>query len=86
MPSQIDAAFAELLSAELLSFERVVGAALLPLGVAGTDEARRLYVDAPFLLLAHDTSADPLFVYANRAAQASFEYGQAALVRRWTDA
>jgi len=70
--TQADAAFAEL---PRWSFERVVGAALLPPGVAGTDEARWLYVDAPFVLLAHDTSVDPLFVYANRAAQACFEYG-----------
>jgi hypothetical protein len=72
LPAQTDAAFAELLTG---SFERVVGSALLPPGVAGTDGARWLYADAPFVLLAHDTSADPLFVYANRTAQACFEYG-----------
>jgi hypothetical protein len=72
LPTQTDAAFAELLSS---SFERVVGSALLPPGVADTDEARWLYAEAPFVLLAHDTSADPLFVYANRTAQACFEYG-----------
>lgn len=33
-----------------------------------------LYHDAPFAVLAHDTAADPHFVYANRAAQACFEY------------
>jgi hypothetical protein len=72
LPTQADAAFVELLGG---SFERVVGSALLPAGVACTDEARWLYEDAPFVLLAHDTSADPLFVYANRTAQACFEYG-----------
>jgi hypothetical protein len=46
-PSQTDAAFAGLLSG---SFERVVGAALLPPGVTGGDEARWLYADAPFAL------------------------------------
>lgn len=71
LPTQTDAAFAKLLSG---SFERVVGGALLPPDVAGIDEARWLYADAPFVLLAHDTSADPLFVYANRTAQACFEY------------
>jgi MEKHLA domain len=72
LPTQTDAAFAELLTG---SFARVVGSTLLPPGVAGTDEAGWLYADAPFVLLAHDTSADPLFVYANRTAQACFEYG-----------
>jgi len=34
--------------------------------------ARRLY-DAPFVVLAHDTAADPRFTYANRTAQRLFE-------------
>lgn len=72
VPTQTDAAFAELLTG---SFERVVGTALLPPGVSDVDGARWLYEDAPFVLLAHDTSPDPLFVYANRTAQACFEYG-----------
>jgi hypothetical protein len=33
-----------------------------------------LYNDAPFVLLVHNTDGDPRFVYANRAAQACFEY------------
>ena len=50
---------------------------LLPddIGDDDTARARWLYEDAPFCLLAHDTAADPRFVYANRAAQACFEYG-----------
>lgn len=41
-----------------------------------TDEqaARWLYAEAPFGLLAHDTRADPLFIYGNIAAQRCFEY------------
>ena len=34
-----------------------------------------LYASAPTCVLAHNTAADPLFVYANKAAQALFEYG-----------
>lgn len=34
-----------------------------------------LYHDAPFVVLAHDTAADPLFTYANRTAQTLFGYG-----------
>ena len=34
-----------------------------------------LYADAPFAVLAHNTDPDPIFVYANMAAQRCFEYG-----------
>lgn len=55
---------------------RLVGAPLLPeeAGSDDTAQARWLY-DASFCVLAHNTDADPRFVYANRAAQARFEYG-----------
>jgi hypothetical protein len=52
------------------SYARAVGA---PLVAAGQDAAW-LYNDAPFALLAHNTEADPRFIYANRTAQACFEY------------
>ncbi|WP_088344126.1 MULTISPECIES: MEKHLA domain-containing protein [Rhodomicrobium] len=56
------------------SYRRLVGAPLA--GPAGDDaqQARWLYEDAPFCVLAHNTDADPRFIYANRAAQACFEY------------
>lgn len=66
-----DVAFAELLAG---SHERVVGTPILPEGLAGAEAARWLYGEAPFGLLAHDTSADPSFVYANATAQECFEY------------
>ncbi|WP_113698964.1 MEKHLA domain-containing protein [Nonomuraea lactucae] len=66
-----DVRFANLL---MDSFGRIVGSSLLPAGVDERDVSRWLYEDAPFVLLAHDTSADPLFVYANRTAQRCFEY------------
>ena len=66
-----DVAFAELLAG---SHERVVGTRILPEGLAGVEAARWLYGEAPFGLLAHDTSADPRFVYANATAQKCFEY------------
>jgi PAS domain-containing protein len=49
---------------------RLVGAPLVMPG-QGADW---LYRDAPFVVLAHNTDTDPRFVYANRAAQACFEY------------
>jgi hypothetical protein len=51
------------------SFERFVGRKL-------TDkDAAWLYHRAPFVVLAHNTDPDPRFIYANKAAQACFEYG-----------
>jgi hypothetical protein len=69
-----DPAFLRLLAG---SHARLVGAPLLP-DDAGDDDAARarwLYEDAPFCALAHNTETDPRFVYANRAAQACFDYG-----------
>ncbi|GJE68839.1 MEKHLA domain-containing protein [Methylorubrum podarium] len=63
-----DPAFFALLTG---SFLRLVGRPLLPEPDLGPDW---LYGQAPFAVLAHDTGADPLFVYANRAAQRAFGY------------
>ncbi|MEI9986339.1 MAG: MEKHLA domain-containing protein [Aliidongia sp.] len=52
------------------SYARLVGALL----VAPGHGADWLYLDAPFALLAHDTAPDPHFIYANKTAQACFEY------------
>jgi hypothetical protein len=67
----LDTEFAELLADSHL---RLVGAPLFARDIAPADVARWLYEDAPFVLLAHDTDADPCFVYANRTAQRCFEY------------
>jgi hypothetical protein len=37
-------------------------------------DAKWLYCNAPFALLAHNAEADPIFVYANKTAQRCFEY------------
>ncbi|MCE4222633.1 MEKHLA domain-containing protein [Methylobacterium sp. C25] len=58
------------------SHQRLVGRPLLPDGA----DARWAYEDAPFALLAHDTDADPRFVYANRMAQQSFGYGLGEMI------
>ena len=57
------------------SHARLVGAPLLPMEGDAAEQARWLYEDARFCVLAHNTDADPRFVYANRSAQARFEYG-----------
>jgi hypothetical protein len=56
------------------SHQRLVGAPLVNNTIAPADAPRWLYEDAPFCVLAHNTDADPRFIYANRAAQRCFEY------------
>lgn len=71
--------FADLL---LSSHRRLTGGPLCSSGPSSTGEAARwLYEGAPFGLLAHNASADPVFVYANRTAQRCFEYGWEEFVR-----
>jgi hypothetical protein len=57
---------------------RLTGRALLP-GGAAAEVARALY-RAPFVVLSHDTGDDPLFTYANLAAQERFELPWAEIV------
>jgi MEKHLA domain len=52
------------------SYLRLVG---VPLVAEGQDAAW-LYAEAPFVVVAHNTDADPRFVYANKTAQACFGY------------
>jgi len=71
MPHPLAPDFCALL---LDSHLRLVGTPLLDPTQAPADAARWLYEDAPFCVLAHNTDADPVFVYANQAAQCCFEY------------
>ena len=69
------------LSALLLrSYSRVVGQPLAPVVLDDAQTARWLYEDAPFCVLAHNAEADPVFIYANEAAQRCFEYSWAEFV------
>lgn len=62
-----DPDFFELLTG---SFRRLVGRALVP-----KDRGPEwLYGDAPFVVLAHNAAPNPVFVYANGAAQRRFGY------------
>jgi hypothetical protein len=70
MPPVYDAAFVEHL---LASYLQLTSKRLVPAYVAAQDAARWLYEEAEFAVLAHDTAADPRFVYANRFAQRCFE-------------
>ncbi|WP_448954662.1 MEKHLA domain-containing protein [Labrys neptuniae] len=60
------------------SLRRLTGRSLLP---DGSTDADWLYAQAPFCLLAHDTSTDPIFIYGNKEVQACFEYDWEELTR-----
>ncbi|MCU0841931.1 MAG: MEKHLA domain-containing protein [Thiobacillaceae bacterium] len=49
-----------------------LGRGLVEAGLRPESAARALYL-APFVVLSHDATADPLFTYANLAAQRLFE-------------
>lgn len=72
------ASFAGVLAA---SYATVTGEPLVPAGMSDTGATAWLY-EAPFALLAHDTSPDPLFVYANLTAQAQAVFIQDRVVDR----
>jgi hypothetical protein len=52
------------------SYARLVGRPLVPEGRG----AAWLYHEAPFAVVAHNTDADPRFIYGNKTAQNCFEY------------
>lgn len=68
--------------AELLlnSFRSLLKRELLKPHPAPAEIGRALY-EAPMVVLAHDTAADPVFFYGNLAAQRLFEMDWAALVQ-----
>lgn len=68
---RFDQTFADLL---LGSYARLLGRPLLDAAAGEQPTAAWLY-RAPFCLLAHDGAADPIFIYANAAAQRCFGYG-----------
>ncbi len=55
----------------LRSYRQLTGQALLPDGQVTGEEVKNLY-HASFVVLAHDASVDPRFIYANLAAQRLF--------------
>jgi len=62
------------------SFARLVGRELLPRTGSPADQAARLFA-APFVVVSHDTSPDPLLTYGNRTALALWEMDVATLCR-----
>ncbi len=62
------------------SHRRLVGRPLVDERLDAAAQAAWLADDAPLGLLAHDTQADPCFVFANLAALACFEYPEDELI------
>lgn len=56
------------------SYKRLLGHAPPFLDGAAADGPRWLYEEAPACVLAHSAVPDPLFIYANKSAQALFQY------------
>ncbi|MCB1442561.1 MAG: MEKHLA domain-containing protein [Methyloceanibacter sp.] len=56
------------------SYKRLLGHAPPFLNGSAMDRPRWLYEEARACVLAHSPAPDPLFIYANKAAQALFEY------------
>lgn len=71
MTTATDPAFFRLLAD---SYKRLLACAPPFLEGCRSDGPDWLYANAPKCVLAHSTAADPLFIYANKAAQALFEY------------
>lgn len=72
MTSPVDPSFFDLLST---SYQRFFNEPLAPSSIHDPVQAARwLYEQAPFAVLAHNTDADPMFVYGNLAAQQRFGY------------
>jgi hypothetical protein len=64
----------------LSSYAAALSEPLVPREVPAAQAAAWLYAEAELALVAHDTQADPCFVYANLAAQRCFERPWAELV------
>ena len=63
----------------LESYRHLLGRELVAAGTV-PEKARALY-EAPFVVVSHDTAPDPVFNYANLAAQHLFEMDWNAFVR-----
>jgi len=64
----------------LSSFLRMTGRDLVDPGLAGKDRYRALF-EVPFCVVSHNTEADPVFNYGNKAALELFEMSWADFTR-----
>ncbi|HWI12959.1 MAG TPA: MEKHLA domain-containing protein [Burkholderiales bacterium] len=78
-PSRDNAWLADHAALLLDSYERLLHAPLVPHGER-MQRAQALY-ESPIVVVSHDTAADPVFNYANLAAQRLFELDWESFVR-----
>lgn len=83
MPDEphLSAAVAEHLQSLLRSYRRLLGRPLLAESGDPLEDARRVWA-APFVVVSHDTAADPCLNYGNAAALALWRLDWAGLVGR----
>ena len=62
------------------SLRQLAGRDLVPSGLT-PDQAAQAVFEAPFVVLSHDATPDPVLTYGNRAALALFELSWAELTR-----
>ncbi|MGN6086194.1 MEKHLA domain-containing protein [Trinickia sp.] len=63
------------------SYLRLLGRPLVPGDLPVGEAAQWLYEQAPFAVLAHNVAPDPVFMYANKAAQQRFGYSWDEITR-----
>jgi PAS domain-containing protein len=63
------------------SYRRHVGESLTPEGMTAEQGMRWLYEEAPFIILAHNTAPDPVFIYGNKTGQRRFGYEWEELIK-----
>ena len=78
VPLHSNPAFYQLLAD---SYGRLLGRPLVPQTMSLLEATDWLYERAPFAVLAHNTSPDPLFIYGNKAAQCRFGYSWDEITR-----
>jgi PAS domain-containing protein len=78
IPLHSDPVFYQLLAD---SYARLLGQPLVQQAMPVADATEWLYERAPFAVLAHNTDADPLFIYGNKAAQRRFGYSWDEITR-----
>ncbi len=79
-PCQANSYLADHVGLLLASLRHWTGRDLVDAGLPMIEQARRIF-DAPFAVLSHNTAADPILNYGNRAGMALFELNWQELIQ-----
>lgn len=79
-PSQLNGYMLRHAENLLRSYSRWTGRSLVDPALSAAESARFLFY-APYVVLSHDTAADPIFNYANQAGLKLFEYSWEEMTR-----